>query len=152
MSGRPSLDEARIRLRKYCAYQDRSHSEVRNKLLQLKIYGDDLETIIAELVTGGFLNEERFARNYARGKFRMQHWGRQKIINGLRAKRVTDYSINKAMDEIDDAEYLETIDRLLSKHLKGDQSAVARQKAVQALVRKGYEYGLVWDRLRAMDA
>jgi len=134
------------KLQKYCAYQDRCHAEVRNKLFELKVYGDMQEEIIAALVSEGFLNEERFAANFARGKLRMNHWGRVKIKMALKQKQVSEYSIQKAMQALDDGEYREVLELRLQK-LKaqyGDDSSFAvRQKIVQSLLRNGFEMELI---------
>ena len=71
-----SLDKALQKLQRYCAYQDRCHQEVRAKLLSLGVYGDEMEEIIVSLIEDKFLDEERFARSFARGKFRLKQWGR----------------------------------------------------------------------------
>lgn len=148
--GRTTLGVARTKLHAFCASRERCHSEVRTKLINLHVYGDDLEEIISHLIAEGFLNEERFARSYVRGKFRINKWGRTKIIYGLRSKHVADYCIQKGLTEIEDEEYCKVLDDLLKRHLKGETSAMASQKAVASLQRKGYEQGLILDRLRRM--
>ncbi len=130
------------KLRKYCAYQDRCHKEVRTKLLKLEVYGDELEEVMNQLIAEDFLNEERFARSYARGKFRMKQWGRIKIKNELRKRHISDYCIRKGMEEIDDVEYDETIQRLIKKHAlysKAD-TPTAKKKIIESLQRKGFEF------------
>ena len=87
---------------KYCAYQERSQSEVRNKLKSLKVYYEIIEQVIAELINQDFLNEERFARAYARGKFNINGWGKRKIIAGLKHKDLTKQCIILGLSEIDD--------------------------------------------------
>nr|HPR30119.1 RecX family transcriptional regulator [Chitinophagales bacterium] len=88
------------KLRHYCAYQERCHEEVRTKLLSLKVYGDRLEEVISQLVQEDFLNEERYAKAYAGGKFRMQKWGRERIRKELRFRKISEYCIRQAMEEI----------------------------------------------------
>ena len=100
-----SQQEALISLQKYCAYQERCHREVRTKLLSLGIYGEHLEEIIGNLIEEDYLNELRFAKTYARGKFRMKAWGRIKIIQSLKQKGITDYCIKEAMKEINIDDY-----------------------------------------------
>lgn len=138
------------KLQKYCAYQDRCHAEVRNKLFELKVYGELQEEVIAALVAEGFLNEERFAANFARGKLRMNHWGRVKIKMALKQKQVSDYSIQKAMQALDEGEYKDVLELRLQK-LKaqyGDASSYAvRQKIVQSLLRNGFEMELIREAL-----
>ena len=137
---------ALLKMQKYCAYQERCHQEVIRKLYELKIYGDDQDEILASLVTDGYLNEERFARSYARGKFRINQWGRVKIKQGLKQKQVSDYCIEAGMQEISEEEYLDAIrdqaERLSARYGDMEDPAV-RHKTWEALVRKGYESWLV---------
>ena len=140
--------EALQKLKKYCAYQERSHSEVRTKLISLEVYGDTLEEVILELVQEDYLNEERFARAYARGKHRIKKWGRGKIKQGLKLKRVSDYCIKKAMTEIDEeGGYEETLKTHLEKYIdlrkdKYDKYTL-RKKAFAQGVSKGFETHLI---------
>ena len=93
--------EAIDKLQRFCIYRDRCHSEVRSKLLQLKVFGDDLEEVISELIRTDYLNEERFSVNYARGKYRTKNWGKNKIIQELKKRSISNYCIKKALKEID---------------------------------------------------
>ena len=152
MPGRETLQEVTKKLRAFCAARERCHSEVRTKLLTLKVFGDDLEEIISQLITEGFLSDERFARHYVSGKFRINKWGRNKIIHGLRGKKIADYSIQKGLQEIDEAEYIEMLDNLLRRQVKGELTAITRQKIVASLARKGFEQALIYDRLRMLKS
>ena len=96
---RQQLSDILDQMRRYCVTQDRCHSEVRTKLLKKHVYGDDLEEILSQLVSEDFLNEERFARSYARGKFRMNKWGKFKIRMMLKQKQVSDYCIRKGLED-----------------------------------------------------
>ncbi len=148
-----SKSEALQRARKYCAYQERSHSEVRNKLLQWGQKGLDLEEIIVKLIEENYLNEERFAKAYSGGKFRMKGWGRNKIIQQLHAKKISDYNINQALKEIDDTEYKKTLKRIIQKKtvtLKGLTSFEKKNKLARHLITKGYETELVWNTLNEL--
>lgn len=134
------------KLQKYCAYQDRCHREVRTKLLELGVYGDDLEQVIAELITENFLNEERFARSYARGKFRMKGWGRRKITQELKSRQISTYCIKKGMSEIDDEAYEKKLLNLLEKKnslIKEKNIYIKRKKLFDYAYRKGYESFLI---------
>lgn len=138
-------------LRKYCAYQERCHKEVRSKLLSLKVYGDELEEVISCLISENFLNEERFARSYARGKFRMKQWGRIKIKQELKKRYISDYCIKKAMSEIDEKEYSATLQRLMEKFDEQHQTVDKRkhrQKKITSLQRKGFEISVILDLLQ----
>ena len=110
-----SQEDALAKLQRYCAYQDRCHQEVRTKLLNLGIYGDDLEEIMADLISENFLNEERYARSFARGKFRMKKWGRNRIRQELKMRNISAYCLRKAMTEIEEEDYLKTLKEVISK-------------------------------------
>lgn len=136
-------DAALEQMRSYCAYQERCHSEVRGRLLEYQVYGQDLEDIISELVTEGFLNELRFAQSYARGKFRMKRWGRMRIRQELKRRSISDYCIKKGMLEIDLEEYHNTLVKLLEKKLaitSEPNPYRLKRKLTEHAVRKGYEY------------
>lgn len=146
-----SRDEALVRMERYCAYQERSHHEVRSKLLDLKIYGDDLEEIIAHLVANNFLNEERFARTYARGKFRMKQWGKRRIVQELKRHEVSAYSIRKALEEISDTDYKNTLQDVIRKKsnlLAVENDYELQNKLAQYAISRGFEQELVWEILR----
>lgn len=148
-------EKALRRLQKYCAYQDRCHQEVRTKLLELKIYGEDLEDIIVELIAENFLNEERFARSYARGKFRIKKWGRTRIQQELKKRNISAYCIKKAMEEIEEEDYLTILQELIEKKLQqSKETNPFQQKAKLAkhLINKGYESALVWSELNRLMA
>ena len=134
-----------LKLRHYCAYQERCHMEVREKCRELKLYGDEAEEAIAHLVTEGFLNEERFAKAFAGGKFRMRQWGRQKIRQALKQKQLSDYCIRKGLAEIDPDAYEQALLQLAERKyelLRGEQYLKRRYKTLQYLLQKGYEQEL----------
>ena len=134
------------KMQRYCAYQDRCHFEVRRKLLEQKVYGDDLEEIMAALVEDDFLNEERFARSFARGKFRIKQWGRLRIKRELKVRQISDYCIRKAMTEIDDEDYLRTAKDVADMYMRkydGRPAFEQVQKAKAAMVRRGFEFDLI---------
>ena len=148
MTGRITPKEAHTKLQAFCASRDRCHSEVRTKLISLKVFGDDLEEIISQLITDGFLNEERFAKSYVCGKFRINKWGRNKILYGLLSKKVAGYCIQKGLQEIEEEEYITVLDDLITKKLKGESSFEARQKVVASLQNKGFEQELILQRIK----
>lgn len=148
-----SKQDALKKLQRYCAYQDRCHKEVRSKLLDLGLYGADLEEVMTDLIRDNFLNEERFARSYARGKFRMKKWGRVRIKQELKQRKISDYCIRKAMEEIEESEYQETLKKILEKRLpmlKETKAYQQRKKLADYAVRRGYEIGLAWDEVKRM--
>ena len=111
-----SLFEAKQKLEYYCAYQERCHQEVANKLYELKMSLDEANAVIVHLIEHNFLNEERFACSFARGKHRIKHWGKIRIVNELKFKQISTYNINKALLEFTADEYLETFNYLANHH------------------------------------
>lgn len=142
-----SEEEAFVKAMNYCAYQERCHQEVREKLYQLGQRGDSFERIIVKLIEEDFLNEERFAQSFVRGKFNLKNWGRKKIALELRKKGVSDYAIRKGLKEIEEDAYLEKIEKLAVNKLAllNDRIEVKKKKVGQYLMRKGYEPDLCWE-------
>jgi regulatory protein len=139
-------EQAIQKLKHYCAYQERSHQEVRDKLYQLGVWKKDHDEIIALLIEENYLNEERFANAFAGGKFRMKKWGRVKIRYELKQRGVSEYSIKKAMKQIDETEYHDTLEKLAREKygvLKSEQWMVRKKKTMDHLILKGYEIDLV---------
>ena len=139
-------EQALQKLRQYCAYQERSHSEVQQKLYDLGIRKTDHDEVISTLIEEDYLNEERFAKAFAGGKFRMKDWGRKKIYYALKEKRVSDYCIKLAMKEIDEDEYLKNLKELAEEKyasLKDEQYLSRKKKTIDYMLQKGYEFELV---------
>lgn len=139
-------EQALQKLRQYCAYQERSHFEVQQKLWDLGVRRADHEEIIASLIEDDYVNEERFALQFAGGKFRMKHWGRKKIYYGLKEKKVSEYSIKKALKAIDEQAYEATLKKLAEDKyasLKGEQHLIRKKKTQDYLLQKGYEPELI---------
>lgn len=137
---------------RYCAYRERAHSEVRQKLYEYGLRSEAVEELMAWLITENFLNEERYAITYAGSKFRQKQWGRIKIQQQLQQKGVSDYCINKALQEIDEDEYLATINRLIEKKMaiKADNIYEKRHKIARFLIGKGFEPEKVWQQIRTV--
>lgn len=143
-----SKEQALQKAKHYCAYQERSHYEVKEKLYSFGLYKQQVEELLSQLIEEGYLNEERFAIQFAGGKFRMKQWGRVKIKYELKQKFVSDYCIKKALKQIDEAEYLDTLRKLASKKwliIKADSSNKFTRlaKTTDYLLQKGYEPDLV---------
>ena len=137
---------------RYCAYQERSHSEVRNKLWKLKCPPDEAEEVMVLLIEQGFLNEERFARSFARGKFRQKSWGRHKIRQGLREKGIGEQLVELALsEEISEEAYRETLERELRKKWFAEEPPgyEERQKLRQHFIRRGYEWEFVDETMKS---
>ena len=136
-------DEARVKAERYCAYQDRCHQEVRRKLFDLGLYGGDVDQVMARLIEDKFVDEERFARSYARGKFRMKRWGRRRIERELKSRQISRYCIRAGLSELEEFDYEGTLEALLRKRaakLGDDLHPYARrQNLIEHALRKGYE-------------
>lgn len=149
-----SSQEALIKAQAYCVYQERCHSEVRNKLYEWGLWSKDVELIIAQLITDNFINEERFAKAFAGGKFRIKKWGRRKIITGLKQKNISEYCINKALQEIDNRDYIQVLKELLkkkAKEIKEKNQIRFKAKLVSYAISKGFESDIVWDIINNME-
>jgi regulatory protein len=135
----------------FCAYQERSQQEVRNKLYEMGMYPTGVENVISDLITGNFLNEERFARAYVQGKFNLKGWGRIKIKQGLKLKQVPEKLINKALQLIDGDDYLSVLQKVIEKkqtQLHEVDTFKRRYKLQQYAMSRGYESDLINDVLK----
>ena len=152
----PILDkkQALAKAESFCVYQERSQKEVRYKLVEWGMRGDELEEILSELITNNFLNEERFALQYASGKFRIKKWGRTKIKQGLKLKGVPERILQKALYSMDDDEYLETLTHLAEKKaasLQESNPLKRKMKLVSYLQGRGFENDLIFVALKASN-
>ena len=139
-------EEALQKLKHYCAYQERCHSEVKEKCYELGVWKKDHDELISKLIEENYLNEERFAIAFAGGKWRIKKWGRNRIRYELKQKQVSDYCIKKAMKQIPDEEYEEVLKKLLlEKHrsLKADQWIIRKKRTIDYMIRKGFEPELI---------
>ncbi|TCD26156.1 RecX family transcriptional regulator [Pedobacter psychrodurus] len=146
--------QAQVKAEHFCVYQERSQKEVRYKLVEWGMRGDELEEIISELILNNFLNEERFAKSYASGKFNIKHWGRVKIKQGLKLKGVPDKILQKAIYSINDDDYLQTIEKLASKKastLNENDPFKRKNKLMSYLQAKGFETDLILLVLKASN-
>lgn len=145
--------QALLKSAHYCAYQERCQKEVRAKLAEWGLWGVDAENIVLQLIEQNYLNEERFARAFAGGKFRTKQWGRNKIKIELRQREISDYCLSKAMLEIDGDDYLKVLEAEAIKKLKGTKDKDTRVKKLKAsryLIGKGFEPDLTWDVLNKL--
>ena len=140
--------------RKYCAYQERSQQEVRDKLYEWGLHRNEVEQCIAQLVSENYLNEQRFAIAYAGGKFRMKEWGRVKIRLALKAKKVSGYCIRKALEEISSKDYRRTLNKILSsktKEVKESNPLKKKYKVAQYAISRGFEPEMVWEEIAGIE-
>lgn len=143
-----TVEEALQKLMHYCAYRDRSQKEVESKLNEMRMIPEAKEKIIISLMQENFLNEERFARSFVRGKFRIKKWGRIKITQELKKKEISSPIIKLGLSEINELDYRQTLYELAEKKeekLNEPNSFKRKKKLADHLLRKGYESALVFD-------
>ncbi|NQY06574.1 MAG: RecX family transcriptional regulator [Flavobacteriaceae bacterium] len=148
-----SVDEAKRKLERYCAYQERCHLDVSKKLQELGMIPIAIDTIIAHLIEHNFLNEERFAKGFARGKFRIKHWGKNRIVRELKFRDISEFNIKSALKEISEEEYLNTFDELAEKKnnsLKEMNKFKRRKKLADYLLYRGWESQMVYDKTKEL--
>ncbi len=137
-----TYSQALNRIKSYCAYQERCHSEVSEKLFTMGMSPIERDDIISQLITENYLNEERFAIQFAGGKFRMKNWGKNKIIMELKARKVSDYCIRKAMNSINEHDYKNAFYKLAEKKrlsLKSEKNIFTRKRKIKDyLLAKGF--------------
>ncbi len=135
-------EQAIQRIRHYCAYQERAQQEVRDKLYELGMTMDEVEEIMSDLIAENFLNEERFATQFAGGHFRIKGWGKVKIQHALQQKRVSSYNIKIGLKAIDEDDYMKTLQGLATKKwnsLKGERGLSRIAKTQAFLHQRGFE-------------
>jgi regulatory protein len=143
------------KIKHFCAYQERSHFETKQKLYLFGLSTSDVEALLAKLIEENYLNEERFAQCFARGRFALKKWGRVKIKHELALKKVSATNIKTSLKEIDEDDYQQTLQHLAEKKwlLLSDEQPVSRQaKTIQYLLQKGYELPLIQNVLKAITA
>ncbi|MFY7964170.1 MAG: regulatory protein RecX [Chitinophagaceae bacterium] len=140
-----SISDALKKVQQYCAYQERCHLEVKNKLLEFGLTTNEINNVIVNLIEDNYLNEERFAQHFARGKFRMKQWGRVKIGYELRQKQISTTLIKKALQQIDLDEYMLTLLKLYSIYFEKQKGIlqVKKIKTQKYLQQKGFEITLI---------
>jgi regulatory protein len=146
-----SIEEIKRKLERYCVYQDRCHKEVEQKLKEFTLIEEAKNQIILHLLEHDFLNEERFSKSFARGKFNIKMWGKQRIIRELKMRDISDYNIKTALKEIDEVAYNKTIVEITAKRNKliNEPDIYKRKKKLtDYLIRKGYEYDLIFKTIK----
>lgn len=144
-----TVDEAQAKMENYCAYQERCHQEVEQKLREIKLIPEAVEKIMLHLFQHDYINETRFAKAYARGKFSIKKWGRNRIVNELKKRKISSYNINKALLEIPDDDYQKSFDELAQKRfyqIKETNKYNKRKKLADYLLYRGWESELVYEK------
>ncbi|MFP2995520.1 regulatory protein RecX [Spongiivirga sp. MCCC 1A20706] len=151
--GSYTVTEAKRKLEAYCAYQDRCHKEVITKLKNMNMIPLAIDTIVSHLIEHNFLNEQRFAQSFARGKFNIKKWGRNRIVRELKLRDISKYNIDKALKEIDSHAYFETLDALAKKRLAQltDKNPYKKKKKLaDYLLYRGWESHLVYEKINQL--
>ena len=147
-------DRALEKIKHYCAYQERSHQEVKDKLYSFGLYPGEVEELLSQLISENYLNEERYAIAFAGGKFRAKHWGRIKIRYALKLQRVSDYCIKKALAIIDERDYAQLLDKLAQEKqrtLRSEKNIFIKKKKIQSfLQQRGFENELISEWLKKL--
>ena len=141
-----TVNEIKRKLENYCVYQDRCHKEVEQKMREYSVIPEARELILLSLMKDNFLNEERFAKSYARGKFRIKSWGKQRIVRELKFRDISTYNLKTALKEIDETEYIATIYRITEKRnevISETDLYKRKRKLIDFLMRKGFENELI---------
>lgn len=149
-----TVEEATKKLENYCIYQDRCHYEVEQKLYEMNMIPLAKEQIITHLIEHNFLNEERFAKSFARGKFRIKKYGRLRISQELKTKKISPYNIKTALKEIDMDDYIETLEKLITDKfcsIAETNLYKKKQKVIEYALRKGYEIDLIYTSLENLQ-
>ena len=144
-----TVDEATKKLEHYCAYQERCHHEVRQKLKSMNMIPEAIDVIIVHLLEHNYLNEERFAKTYVSGKFRIKKWGRRRLTQELKKKDISKFNINKALTEIEETDYIEVFNDLAEKRansIKETNKFKKRKKLIDYLLYRGWESHLVYEK------
>ncbi|MFV7233947.1 regulatory protein RecX [Flavobacterium sp. ZB4R12] len=149
-----SIKDAIQKIEHFCAYQERCHEEVVQKLRSMKMDSEEIDTIMVHLISDNFLNEERFACSFARGKHRIKHWGKIRIVNELKSKKITQTLINIALKEITPEEYAATFNTLAERHwesIRETNMLKKRKKFCDYMLRRGFESNLVYEKARSFE-
>lgn len=150
-----SIEEVKRKLESFCVYQDRCHKEVEKKLAEYHLIPEAREVILLHLLEHNFLNEERFAKSFARGKFRIKKWGKERITRELKLRDISTYNIKMALKEIDEKEYIASLYNLIEKknnQITEENSFKRKKKIIDFLLYRGYETGLVFETVNEVIA
>ena len=144
-----TVTEAIQKMEYFCAYQERCHDEVIAKLKSMNMIPEAIDLIAVHLIENNFLNEERFACSFARGKHRIKFWGKIRIVNELKFRHISKYNIDRALKEITPEEYAETFHRLAENNwanIRETNTLKKRKKFCDFMLRKGFESSLVYEK------
>ncbi len=148
-----TLEEIKRKMERYCVYQDRCHFEVEQRLREYRLIPIAKEEILLHLMEHDFLNEERFAKSFARGKFTIKNYGKVRITLELKRRNISDYNIKTALKEIDSDKYIQVLDsisRRRNEAIKETNVYKRRKKLTDFLLRKGFENHLIYEKVNQL--
>ncbi len=149
-----SIEDVKRKLERYCVYQDRCHKEVEQKLSEYDLIEEVRAEVLLHLMQHDFLNEERFAKSYARGKFRIKKWGKHRIVRELKFRDISDYNIKMGLKEIDEEEYYQTLIEIATKRndlINEKNKFKHKKKLIDYLMYKGFESDLIYDVINELE-
>ncbi|CAM1359682.1 Regulatory protein RecX [Tenacibaculum litoreum] len=150
-----TVEEIKRKIEQYCVYQDRCHKEVEKKLKDYSLIPEAREHILLHLLEHNFLNEERFAKSFARGKFRIKKWGKDRIVRELKFRDISAYNIKSALKEIDEEAYIKTLYELVEKKnasVSETNHFKRKKKIADYLLYRGFESNLIYEALKTIDS
>ncbi|TDQ21932.1 regulatory protein RecX [Tenacibaculum caenipelagi] len=150
-----TVEEIKRKIEHYCVYQDRCHKEVEEKLKEYRLIPEAREHILLHLLEHNFLNEERFAKSFARGKFRIKKWGKERIVRELKFRDISVYNIKSALKEIDEDEYIKALYELVEKKnasISENNQFKRKKKIADYLLYRGFESNLIYEALKTIDS
>ena len=145
-----TIKEIEFKLKQYCSYQDRCHSEVENKLLKFNLISQAKDQILFNLINEDYLNETRFCKSFVRGKFKIKNWGKRRIIQELKSRKISEFNIKKGLSEINESDYQEKFENLFNKKLSSLEnlnSIDKKKKIFSYLQYRGWETNLIYEKI-----
>ena len=145
-----TIKEIEFKLKQYCSYQDRCHSEVENKLLKFNLISQAKDQILFNLINEDYLNETRFCKSFVRGKFKIKNWGKRRIIQELKSRKISKFNIKKGLSEINEIEYLEKFENLFNKKLSSleNLNRIDKKKKIFSYLQyRGWETNLIYEKI-----
>ena len=149
-----TINEIEQKLKRYCSYQDRCHSEVEKKLKEFDLIEEAKNKILFNLINENYLNESRFSENFVRGKFKIKNWGKIKIVQELKTRNISDINIKRGLMEIDEVEYKNKLENIFNKKLSslGNQSVINKKKKIFSyLSYRGWETNLIYEKINKIQ-
>ena len=149
-----TIKEIEFKLKQYCSYQDRCHNEVENKLSKFNLISQAKDQILFNLINEDYLNETRFCKSFVRGKFKIKNWGKRRIIQELKSRKISEFNIKKGLSEINEIEYLEKFENLFNKKLSSLEnlnSIDKKKKIFSYLQYRGWETNLIYEKINQIS-